>query len=229
MTIKEKRKQITDLIVKAFNLLDRTGENAKKYIEEVGKLNDEQWDKYMKSFLKDNEDNFYLEILPNKNEPTLEDLQKAGKALNIPLDEYIYYRDNEGNPVRSAAKVPVGYLTIKCMEQKLMKKNTYSLDISSRNSKTGALTGHDKIARVTDAETYMLSMLGADAMLEEMLSPRADNSERKSEMYKLIGQNGYVYLKDIPNVNEKTGEIIKGQAVKATKAYMLSAMLDNDL
>jgi hypothetical protein len=73
-------------------------------------MSDEAFDKFMKKFLKDDEENFYMEILPYKNEPVLEDIVEAAKYLEVPLDEYVYYR-HDGNaldPLRSKYKVPVG-------------------------------------------------------------------------------------------------------------------------
>ena len=110
MTIQEKRKKIENMIITTMNKMDKTGSNGDKYKKFFKSMNDEQFSKWSKSFLADNDQNFYMEILPYKNEPKLQDLIEAGEYLDVPLDEYIYYRDNgnKDNPIRSKYKVPVG-------------------------------------------------------------------------------------------------------------------------
>lgn len=105
-----KRKQIEAMIYEFFSTIDITGENTKKYKELFSKMSDEQFNKYMKKFLYDDSQNFYLEVLPNKNEPTLKLIKKCADKLGIPLDEYVYYRHDgdKDKPIRTAYKVPVG-------------------------------------------------------------------------------------------------------------------------
>jgi len=110
MTISEKRKKIETMILTTMNKMDKTGSNGNKYKAFFKSMSDEQFTKWAKKFLNDEDENFYMEILPYKNEPKLQDLIEAGEYLDVPLDEYIYYRDNgnKDNPVRSKYKVPVG-------------------------------------------------------------------------------------------------------------------------
>jgi len=110
MNLKEKRKKIEEMILTTMNKMDKTCTNGNKYKAFFKSMSDDQFSKWAKSFLNDPEENFYMEILPYKNEPKLKDLIEAGKYLNVPLDEYIYYRDNgnKDNPLRSKYKVPVG-------------------------------------------------------------------------------------------------------------------------
>jgi hypothetical protein len=222
---KTKRQQSEDLIYKVLTALDVTGLNVKKYKEFFGKMSDEQFDKYMKSFLKDEDENFYLEILPNKNEPSLEQVKKALDILKVPTDEYVYLRHegHKDDPIRTAYRVPVGYITIKRVQQILSKKNTYSLDIAQRNMKTGQVTGADKIARISDVESYSLVAIGADHALQEFLGPRADNSTAKTDLYKDINLYGYSYLKDMGR------DITENQTLNTLYVYLMGAGLENDL
>ena len=220
-----KRKEIETLIYNFFNIIDITGKNTDKYKKMFSKMTDEQFNKYMKKFLYDDNLNFYLEVLPNKNEPNLKLIKQCADMLKVPLDEYVYYRHDgdKDNPLRTAYRVPTGYLILKRMQQTLSKKNTYSLSISSRNMKTGTVTGHDKIARLSDIESYSLAAIGADNALKEFLGSRADNMESKTELYKQIGMYGYAYLKDLPE------NIEKSQAINTVAVYLMGAGLDNDL
>jgi len=81
----------------------------------------------------------------------------------------------------------------------LMKKNSYSLSIDSRNLRTNQLSGDDKVARLTEAENFASSIWGIEDGLKEMMGPRADDSVAKTQLYKQIAQQGYCSLNDIEN------------------------------
>jgi hypothetical protein len=86
------------------------------------------------------------------------------------------------------------------------------------------LTGEDKIARISDMETYSLLSYKDDCIaLKEFMSARADAMDAKAEMYKQISKQGYVYMKDIPD------NISKKQALNTVNVLMLGAGIDNDL
>jgi hypothetical protein len=224
-TSKSPRQQTEELIYRVLTTLDPTGVNVKKYKEFFGKMSNEQFDKYMKKFIKDEDENFYLEILPNVNEPSMEQIKKALDILKVPTDEYVYLRHDghKDDPIRTAYKVPVGYITIRRLQQILSKKNTYSLDIAQRNMKTGQVTGDDKVARISDIESYSLVAIGADAALKEFLGARADNASAKTDMYKDINMFGYTYLKDMSK------DITENQTLNTLYVHLMGAGLANDL
>jgi hypothetical protein len=222
---KSKREKAESLIYRVLSILDKTKINVVKYKEFFGKMSDEEFDKYMNKFLADENENFYIEILPNKNEPKMEEIKKALDVLKVPADEYVYMR-HEGHgddPIRTAYKVPVGYITIRRLQQILSKKNTYSLDISQRNMRNGQVTGDDKIARISDIESYSLVAIGAENALKEFLGPRADNAVAKTDMYKDIGMYGYTYLKD------QGHDITENQTLNTMYVHLMGAGIGNDL
>lgn len=220
-----KRKKIVDLICKTISIVDESGLNTKKYKDFFNSMDDNKFNNYMKKFLNDESDNFYLEILPNHNEPSLTQIKKALDHINVPMDEHVYLRHDghKDDPIRTMYKVPVGYIHLKRMQQILSKKNTYSLDISKRNMKTNQTTGDSKIARITDAENYALSTINADSALKEFLGARADSSDKKMELYKQINMYGYAYQKDLPDNLEEN------QTLNTITMYLLGAGIDNDL
>ena len=67
-SIQDKRKKFMDHLLKVMNLLDPTGQNAKNYQEKFEKMSDSQFDKYIRSFFKDEKQNFYLEIVEYENQ-----------------------------------------------------------------------------------------------------------------------------------------------------------------
>jgi hypothetical protein len=220
-----KRKQIQDLIYKTITTLDKTGTNTKTYEDFFSKLSDAQFDAFMKKFLNDSSENFYMEILPYENEPNLRDIKKAADDLGIPLEEYVYYRHdgNKDNPLRTREKVPVGHLHLKRLQQVLSKKNSYSLDIDQRNMKTGQVTSDSKVARISDAENYALTVMGADYALQEFMGPRADNAKKKLQMYQDIATQGYVQLSHLKS------DVEDSQTLSTVDVYFTGAGIMTDL
>lgn len=224
-SLSNKRKKVIEFIIKAINLVDKTKKNGNKYQEFFDKMSDKQFDDYMKK-LRDNEDeNFYMQILPNDNEPSLEDIKKGLNYINIPTEEYVYFRHrgHKDNPLRTSNPVSVGFLTIKRLQQILTKKNRYSLAADKRNMKTGQVTGEDESARVSDLESYALLALNADNALKEFLGPRADNMSMKTQFYQQIANEGYVNLRDL------TDDISEHQSLNTVSTYLYGAGLENDL
>src|SRR5699024_4230452 len=104
-----------------------------------GSMTDEKFIREMRKFLNDDDKNFTLEVLPNKNEPSLREIRNALKAINVPENEFVYFRHQAGTenkPIRTMYEIPVGYLHVKRLQQLLTRKNSYSLDINTRNVKT---------------------------------------------------------------------------------------------
>lgn len=221
----EKRVKVTKLIVDSLNLVDRTKLNSNKYEKFLNNMNDVEFKKYMDDFTNDPEKNFYLELLPNKNEPSIYDIEKLLTKLKIPKEEYVYYKDNgfKDDPIRSREKCSVGYVNVRRLQQILSKKNTYSLDIDNRNTKTGQVSGDAKIARISDAELYGLTVFQADAAIKEFYSARADNMVAKNDMYSKISKYGYVYL------DELNTDITKNQTLNTINTYLLGAGIKSDL
>ena len=224
-TNKSKRERIVKLVLDCLSIADRTGLNMNKYKKFYEGLSDEEFAKHMNSFTKDEDKNFYLEILPNKSEPPIEDIEKLLSKLKIPKEEYVYYKDDgyKDDPIRSREQCSVGFVNVRRLQQILSKKNTYSLDIESRSSKTGQVTGADKIARISDSELYALTVFKADKAIQEFYGPRADSMISKSDMYGKISKYGYVYLDELATA---TG---KNQTLNTINIYLLGAGINSDL
>jgi len=225
MTVKEKRAKIEEMVLGTMSRMDKTGINTDKYKKFFKSMNDEEFSKWVNKFLKNDNMNYYMEFLPHKNEPKLQDLYDAGKYINVPLDEYIYYRQdgNKDNPIRSPYKVPVGYLMIRRLQQMLFKKNSYNLNIDGRNPKTNQLNSSSKVARITDQENFALSIYGADASLQEFFGPRADDGVAKLEMYKEIAQQGYTQLQNYTN------DVKNKQTLNTIDVFFMGAGIMTDL
>lgn len=193
---KSARPKIEKLMKQVFNSLDKTGLNTKRYQEELFSLDDTGFFRYIKKLLSSPRNNLELQVLPGKNEPNLEDIKEALAILKVPEAEYVYMRHegNKDNPLRSRYRQTVGYIHIRRLQQLLSKKNTYSLSIKQRNLKNNQVTGHDAIARISDLEVNALKAINADATLRELMGPRADSSDMKTDLYTQISTYGYAEL-----------------------------------
>ena len=109
------------------------------------------------------------------------------------------------------------------MQQILLKKNSFNLDVDKRSSKTNQLTSESKVARITDAENFSLNTYEADFALKELLSFRADDSIGKSEMLRDIANEGYCRLADM------TDDISNKQTINTVDVYFTGAGLVTDL
>jgi hypothetical protein len=196
-SVKEKRKKITELVYKVMDKLDKTKENSDRYRKFFDSLSDAEFSKWAEAFFKNPDENFFLEVLPYKNEPKLKDILDALKILNIPSREYVTCHHLGG--ITTKQPVPVGYVLCKRHQQILSKKNSLVDDIHIRNAKTGQVTGDSKAARESDMEVYSLKAYGADNVLKEILGPRADNMKAKSQMYEKINEEGFVSLEELSN------------------------------
>ena len=110
------------------------------------------------------------------------------------------------------------------LQQLLTKKNTYSNHINKRNLKTGQVTGDDRIARISDSESFcLLSYKNDNYALKEFLGPRADSIDGKSVMQKEISKQGYVSMKDLPS------DITQKQTLNTVNTLLLASGIENDL
>lgn len=137
--VKAKRKAAEDLVLGLMDTVDKTGENSATWRTKFAAMSDVKFDAWARAFAADPQAHFYMRVEPYKNEPTLRDIKAGADMLGVPLEEYVYYKHPGGEVVRSRDRCPVGFLHIKRLQQVLSKKNSYSLDISSRNQKTGQI------------------------------------------------------------------------------------------
>lgn len=221
-----KRKEMENLIYKVFSTLDPSEVNTNKYKAMFSSMSDNEFDKFFKNLFANEELYLVLDIVNYERDLTIENIEAAAKVLDVPLMEKVampFVNGNTDSPVLTKYEVPVGYLHIKRMQQILSKKNTTSTDISSRSALTGQVVNKDKNARESDAETFSLVTLGAEASLRELLGPRADDMTMKTEMYSEVSKKGYVSLDELTNnVENKT-------TLNTVDTYLLGCGIKSDL
>lgn len=220
------RKEIEQLIYDVFDAIDPSGTNTQKYRSHFEGMTDTEFEKFMKSFLKNDEEQFILDIVEFEHDLSMDKCEKAAKVLGIPLMEYVYMpwltMDKE-NVVVSKEKCLVGYINVKRPQQMVHKKNGISISNTKISALTNQVVDHDKNARDSDIEASMLVALGADEILKELHGPRADDPVMKREMNQSIATKGYVSLEDL--TNSPTNKV----TLNTINTFLLSMGLKSDI
>ena len=222
---REKRKRIEALIIETFEKLDKTGSNAAIYRKKMGDMSDTQFEEWIKRFATDDDYHFYLSCQPYHNEPTLDQIEAAAKVTGTQLHQYVYFKHDgaQDNPIRTAQRVPVGHIHVRRLQQILAKKTSYSTDASKRSQLTGQLSGDDAVGRLADEEAYALKTVGAESVLKELLGPRADNRDKRLQMYQAINNQGFVQY------GELKGDLKNQPTINYLDTLLLAAGLKSDL
>ena len=185
-------------------------------------MTDADFEKWANAMGHDLDDTIQMFQLPFE-EMKMTQIKDAANYIGCPLEEYIWYRHNDADGIRTKMRVPVGFLHIKRVQQLLAKKNRYAFDTDDTSFKTGQVKGDAKVASLSDPETFMLSALNADNALKEFLGPRADNQSAKRDMYKQISQDGYATLEGMEeDITQKT-------TLNTMNVYLLGAGIKSDL
>jgi hypothetical protein len=220
-----KRERIVELVVNFMNAMDATGKNGARYARELGSLSDGELGEMLERMRASDEEHFYLEVTPFNNEPSLEQIEAAAEMVGVKLHEYVYFRHDgtKDDPVRTRFRVPVGYLHVRRLQQILAKKTSYSTDVSRRSQITGQLIGDSAVGRLADEEAYALRTVGATDVLRELLGPRADNRDKRLQMYQAIERDGFVRAGDL------VGDTKNQASLNYLDTVLLAAGLRSDL
>lgn len=220
------RDYIEKLIYDVYDKLDPSGTNTEKMKSFFQPMSDQQFEKYMKDFLKNDDENFILDIVEFDHDLKMEYCENAAKVLGIPLMEYVYMPHltmDKSKVVVSKEKCLVTFINAKRTQQFVHKKNGLSISNEKLSATTGQVVQKDKNARDSDIEASMLVSLGADKILQELHGPRADDSVMRREMNQSISTKGFVMLDELTNspVNKVT--------LNTVNVYLLGMGLKSDL
>lgn len=217
----KQRKEAEQLVYKVMSKLDKTGANTAHYQEKFAKMSDAEFKKFCTRLFPFR---FFSEVF--KVEPKITDIKDALDVLKVPLTEKVncphIYIDKDGNPVQSQEALVV-YVPMKKLKQFITKKNSMSIDQSSRDMKTGLLTGHDKNGVVSDRETEIFAVLGLDATMQEFIGPRGDAMDSMNKMENQINTVGKVSLEDV--ITDKSDSLAKN----LLNAYLIGSLLESNI
>lgn len=200
---KAKADKMLNVLYTVMDDLDPSGRNTTYYKKLFQNMPLNKMDKFFKNFFADPEANWNLSVQHYENDLTIENIKKAAEFLGIPLFERValpYTSKDTGDLYWTQEPVPVLYVHVKRVEQLVTKKNSMSIGITQRNTKTGQVTGDDKNGRMSDMENIAITTLGSDELLKEMLGARADDMYMKREMLKQIQNDGYVDMDKIQSL-----------------------------
>lgn len=212
----KERLEAERLIYKVMSILDPSERNTEFWKEEFSKMSDAQFKKYISGHYP-----FFFQT-GAFNEPSMDQITKSLDAINVPLLESVYlpykYKDSTGRPIKSKPCF-VLYIHMKRMKQLLTKKNGMSINVRTRDMRTGLLTGVDKNGKESDREFESLAVSGLDACINEFSRSRADSMNDKAIMNNTIRTIGQVSLKDLPE------EIDDSLSKNLLSTYFLGAQL----
>lgn len=220
------RAYIEKLIYDVYDQLDPSGTNTEKMKSLFQPMSDKEFEKYMKDFLSNDDENFILDIVEFEHDLKMSYCEKAAKVLGIPLMEYVYMPHltmDKSHVIVSKEKCLVSYINVKRTQQFVHKKNGLSISNEKVSATTGQVVDKDKNARDSDIEASMLVSLGADKILQELHGPRADDPVMRREMNQSINTKGYVLLDELTNL--PTSKV----TLNTVDTYLLSMGLKSDL
>lgn len=166
-------------------------------------MSNDEFEKFMKQMWEDDTMNFTLDIVSFDRELTLDRAEKALKAIDVPIEEYVmlpFSNMDKENPVVTKVPVMVLYIIYKRPQQTTRKKNSTSIHISDRSATTGQVIGDDKNGRSSDVENAALIAQGAIACAKEFNGFRSDGLARKNYAYASAVTKGYVSLDEVESV-----------------------------
>lgn len=214
------RRKAEELIIKTFDAIDPTGANTKFWKEKFASMDDSEFKKFTERTLP-----FRLQTAPFKYEPTTKNVIDAYKVLDIPLLEDVYqpYLYEENGRAVTCKKALIAYVNLVPMKQMLAKKNSWALDNSMRESKTGRLTSHDKAGLVSDREVECFLLFDQYKCLDLFAHEMADDMEAKSQMLTQINSTGMYSQEEVTRENQN--QISKN----TVGAYLLGSCLYTNL
>jgi len=104
----EKRKKIEYLVLETVKRIDnKKMENYKRYKALMDSMSDENFEIWANSMGHDLDDTIQIYQLPFE-EMKMTQIKEAADFLGVPLEEYIWYRHNDPEGIRTKMRVPVG-------------------------------------------------------------------------------------------------------------------------
>lgn len=229
-TLAEKRKKITDFLVRLYDHLDPTKSNSQNFLANTSKMSDAQFIAYFTTLVNDPKKHLYLEIEAFKNEPSYEMVESA--AEDIVGDKYCHLYDyiafphlssDPNKPVATVHKVFNGYINMRRVQQIVNHKTHIPTSVEKRDPKTGQVSMESKAARVADTEQMGMICQGNMNILKEMFGPRGGDPVMRSQMEQQIASTGSTNLSDM------TDNRLNKTSLNTANVYFVAAGLESNL
>ena len=194
------RKEIEADIYEMLDDADPSGANTERMRQFFSSMDDRAFYKYMERFFENQDMNYSVTYKPYDNPVTVEFIEKLMKKHGIPLYEYVYKPFINGDtedPPRTVYKQLVIDVPVKRLKQIVQVKNHAAVNPTKVDPRTGQMTGHDRVARITQPELYSLITQNQYNAAKEYYGPMADDMKSQYEMERAIQRDGEVSLEDI--------------------------------
>jgi len=123
---KLKREKIEKKVLDVVRILDNFKMNNYKRYEALFKImSDDEFEIWANSMGHELDDTIQIFQLQFE-EMKMPQIKKAADYLDIPLEEYIWYRHNDPDGIRTKMRVPVGYVHIKRVRVKCLVETIFN-------------------------------------------------------------------------------------------------------
>jgi hypothetical protein len=224
------RKEMMEYIIKLSNDMDPSGKNAKRYQGYFEPMADKEFFKFMKTFMEDediNGLNFKIAYTPYEDTRPVEFYEKVATSRGVKMEETVYMpflnNSSKEEAFASTQQIFTGYVPVKRLAQRAMKKNASSTSITDRNMETGQVKDEDKNGRVSDVEVSALLAQNQYHTAIEYMNPRADDMQMKRQMLTAIREKGEVSLEELDS------DVMNKVALNTMNYYVLGSGLNTNI
>lgn len=219
---KDKRKRITEYIIKVMNTLDPTGDNGKRYADQLGNMSDNEFIQFM-DYIAKHKTNINI-VMPNmKKTLRIPDIIKALQLVNMNVYHKLWLQDRTtGRKYLTNEKYLVLQLPIRRAQQEVDKK----LSVPSRDQRidalTGQVTGPDKACALSAPEIQSLNTRGLEATLNELVRVRGGDINAYGDLKRQLEETGGAELNALDPRTRTRSSVITG-------VLLTALLLDNNL
>lgn len=216
------RKAAMAVLEKELGMLDKTGNSVRFYKENLGKLDDAQFDDFVELCARREE--FISLIIPNFQGDglTFEHLLAVGDKLGHEFFEQVWLTDRvTGITYLTPEKYMIIVIPLRRQSQSLMTKMSVATDNSHIDTLSGQPTGDSKTSRLSFIEMQFLNNQGIDAAVEELMKVRGGNMLAMANFDQQVIETGSGSL-NAPGMDE--GRV---KSVEVLAAYMTAMHLAN--
>jgi len=218
------RKKAEDIIIKYINKIYPNGKAVEAYKEKFKKMSDKEFKKFMEE-LRDGKRELVVIAPPyGKSKLSTEKNISIAKELGYTFHQHLWIGPTKTLP---KYKTPVKYLVLELPYKRAAQTLTKKISVPSTSrivdTLTGQPAGSSKGAAVTYPELMVLSGMGLDKSIEELIKYRGGDKGGYQAFLGMADANGIIRQESIKlfatDVSSKT----------SLKHYLQAALLRNNL
>lgn len=197
------RKEIEQEIYDMLDSADPSGANTERMRSFFSNMKDDrEFYRYFDRFYNNDDMNYVVTYKPYENPVTVRFIENLFDKYNLELYEYVYkpfLNEDVDDPPRTVHKHLVIDIPVKRLKQMIFTKNHTAINPTKVDPRSGQVSGHDKVARMTTPELYSMIVQNQFNSAKELYGPMADDTSAAYEMARIIQRDGEVELKDLPD------------------------------